>query len=338
MWYTDDVGKTWAASNTLMKKMDEAQLVELGDGIVMANMRNQHLQVRLSNTLNEKGNTRAVSISMDGGENFGPIYYDPALIDPICAASIIRDYRTNVIYFSNAAHPTKRINMSVKRSSNWGKTWDRTLLVYEGPSAYSDMIDLDSDEFIGMTWETNSTGCVGESCRTLFSFIPKNFSPVWQTNTTITTAANDLPPLLLVLLLRDPHLLEGSQRALRLTSLAYPHDDRPSGPGVKRTVDGLRAVQLRLERLPSTRLIAPTAFRREDSSLSSRADRPFMQQPPPASTMLEVSSLRIYSQRKTPNTPPHRSSECSCKSCSGVGAPHPRVHVTARQKQCRFRS
>lgn len=179
MWYTDDVGKTWAASNTLMKKMDEAQLVELGDGIVMANMRNQHLQVRLSNTLNEKGNTRAVSISMDGGENFGPIYYDPALIDPICAASIIRDYRTNVIYFSNAAHPMKRINMSVKRSSNWGKTWDRTLLVYEGPSAYSDMIDLDSDEFIGMTWETNSTGCAGESCRTLFSFIPKNFSPVF---------------------------------------------------------------------------------------------------------------------------------------------------------------
>lgn len=162
-----------------MKKMDEAQLVEIGDGIVMANMRNQHLQVGMFSSVDLQGNTRAVSISLDGGENFGPIYYDPALIDPVCAASIIRDYSTNYIYFSNAAHPTKRIHMSVKRSSDWGKTWDRTLLVYEGPSAYSDMIDLDSDQFIGLTWETNSTGCVGESCRTLFSFIPKDFSSVF---------------------------------------------------------------------------------------------------------------------------------------------------------------
>ena len=38
-----------------------------------------------------------------------------------------------------------------------------------GPSAYSDMIDLDNDQYIGLTWETNSTGCSGESCRTLFS-------------------------------------------------------------------------------------------------------------------------------------------------------------------------
>ena len=48
VWYTDDLGKSWTASNTYFKKMDEAQLVELGDGIVMANMRNQHLNVRES--------------------------------------------------------------------------------------------------------------------------------------------------------------------------------------------------------------------------------------------------------------------------------------------------
>ena len=48
VWYTDDLGKSWTASNTYFKKMDEAQLVELGDGIIMANMRNQHLNVRES--------------------------------------------------------------------------------------------------------------------------------------------------------------------------------------------------------------------------------------------------------------------------------------------------
>lgn len=51
-----------------------------------------------------------------------------------------------------------------------------------GPSAYSDMIDLADDTFIGLLWETNSTDCEGPSCRTLFSFIPKYFSSVcWVT-------------------------------------------------------------------------------------------------------------------------------------------------------------
>lgn len=44
-----------------------------------------------------------------------------------------------------------------------------------GPSAYSDMIDLADDTFIGLLWETNSTDCEGPSCRTLFSFVPKYF-------------------------------------------------------------------------------------------------------------------------------------------------------------------
>lgn len=165
VWYTDDFGETWTASNSLMKAMDEAQLVEIGKGDIMANMRNYHLN----------GTARAIAISTDGGDNFGDIYYDQTLVDPICAASIIRDYKDDMLYFSNAAHPTNRIRMTVKRSSDFGKSWEKELLVYEGPSAYSDMIDLDSDEYIGLTWETNSTKCSGESCRTLFSFIPKHF-------------------------------------------------------------------------------------------------------------------------------------------------------------------
>lgn len=165
--------------------MDEAQLVELGDGIVMANMRNQHLNVRESWGIDIKGTARGIAVSTDGGDNFGEIYYDPVLVDPINAASIIRDYSTDVVYFSNAAHPTTRVRMTVKRSVDFTKTWGSELLVFEGrdkknnleigPSAYSDMIDLEDEEYIGLTWETNSTGCKGESCRTLFSFVPKKF-------------------------------------------------------------------------------------------------------------------------------------------------------------------
>lgn len=46
VWYTDDMGESWTASNTYFKKMDEAQLVEIGEGDVMANMRNYHVNVR----------------------------------------------------------------------------------------------------------------------------------------------------------------------------------------------------------------------------------------------------------------------------------------------------
>ena len=168
-------------------------------------------------------------MSTDGGANFGPIYYDPVLVDPICAASIIRDYRTDRVYFSNAAHPTKRINMSVRRSSDWGRTWESTLLVYEGPSAYSDIIDLDSDEFIGLTWETNSTGCQGESCRTLFSFVPKNFSlvcerkqPQLQRAVTMSLPFSSYSSFDIHICWNDPSELYASRHALSPTMIDPP--------------------------------------------------------------------------------------------------------------------
>ena len=74
MWYSDDGGKTYQTSETPLEKMDEAQLVEKGGGIVMANMRNSHL---------DSCDCRAVSLSKDGGKTFGNITYDPALISPV---------------------------------------------------------------------------------------------------------------------------------------------------------------------------------------------------------------------------------------------------------------
>lgn len=69
---------------------------------------------------------------MDGGDHFGPIYYDPVLVDPINAASIIRDYSTDVVYFSNAAHPNQRVRMTVRRSLDFARSWESSLLVFEG--------------------------------------------------------------------------------------------------------------------------------------------------------------------------------------------------------------
>ena len=74
VWYSDDAGQTYTVSETVLPKMDEAQLVELSDGRIMANMRNNHLN---------SCDCRAVAISSDGGKTFGNTTYDPTLISPV---------------------------------------------------------------------------------------------------------------------------------------------------------------------------------------------------------------------------------------------------------------
>ena len=96
VWYSDDGGKTYNLSQTVLEKMDEAQLVELSDGRVMANMRNDHLT---------SCDCRAVAISSDGGKSFGSITYDPALISPVTSPlSLSGSHNTDVYYTSAGLH------------------------------------------------------------------------------------------------------------------------------------------------------------------------------------------------------------------------------------------
>jgi sialidase-1 len=113
VWYSDDGGETYILSETVLEKMDEAQLVELSDGRVMPNMRNDHLT---------SCDCRAVAISTDGGKTFGDISYDPALISPVCMASIIRMSNGSLI-FANPASKKDRVNGMLKRSDDEGVSW-----------------------------------------------------------------------------------------------------------------------------------------------------------------------------------------------------------------------
>ena len=75
VWYSDDGGSMYQLSETLLLHMAESQLVELSDGQVMANMRNNHY--------NATCDCRAVAVSSDGGKSFGNTTYDPELISPV---------------------------------------------------------------------------------------------------------------------------------------------------------------------------------------------------------------------------------------------------------------
>ena len=119
-WWSDDYGATYNISAEKLEQMDEIALVELSDGRVMTNIRNQHL---------DACDCRAVALSSDGGETWGDIYYDPQLPSPVCQASIVSI--NNTLYFSNPASTGARVNITVRKSLDDGTTWDDGVLIWE---------------------------------------------------------------------------------------------------------------------------------------------------------------------------------------------------------------
>ncbi len=124
--YSDDAGHTWAHGATLPGKTNECIAVETAWGELYLNMRNYFEQ-----------NQRATARSNDGGLTFGPITHEETLVDPVCQASAI-SFGTNHIAFANP-NSKKRENMTLRLSSDAGKTWGIGHALWTGPSAYSDL-------------------------------------------------------------------------------------------------------------------------------------------------------------------------------------------------------
>jgi sialidase-1 len=137
--YSDDHGETWRIGSAIGAGTDESKCVELPHGVIMQNMRSNQ--------------TRAVARSDDGGVTFGEITPDPALIDPVCNAGIAR--AGNLLIFTNAAS-TKRENLTLKVSTDWGKTWPESRVLHAGPAAYSTVIAL-SDRSLAVMYECGET-------------------------------------------------------------------------------------------------------------------------------------------------------------------------------------
>lgn len=130
-WWSDDHGKTYTVNKQELMKMDEIAMVELTNGSVMLNMRNNHAN---------PCKCRAVAISNDGGLTFGKIHYDPVLISPVCQASIVRV--GDEIHFSNPASTSGRVDMTVRKSLDNGITWKSSLLIWAaGGPGYSNLVE-----------------------------------------------------------------------------------------------------------------------------------------------------------------------------------------------------
>jgi sialidase-1 len=149
--FSDDQGRSWRYGETAPEgsagHANEVQFVELRDGSVMLNARNQGGGLKL----------RKISISRDGGETWSKTEQDPALIEPVCQASLIRhpgggEPEKDVFLFCNPASQTDRTNGVVRLSRNEGKTWPVSRVIYPGGFAYSCLASL-PDGAVGCLFE-----------------------------------------------------------------------------------------------------------------------------------------------------------------------------------------
>jgi len=132
MIYSDDHGQTWTYSQRILPGCNECQVVELIDGRLMNNAR----------TYSIDPDHRGISISTDGGATWSEVWFDEELPEPTCQASFLRFTRAdkqdkNRLIFSNPAHTSSRVNMTVKMSYDEGETWPVAKQIYAGSSAYS---------------------------------------------------------------------------------------------------------------------------------------------------------------------------------------------------------
>ena len=134
--YSDDHGKSWVLGGTTPQdQVNESTVAEMPDGRVMLNMRNYDRSQK----------SRKVAFSRDGGESWSDISADHTLIEPICQASllmVIGEDNTHTLLFSNPADQEKRQRMTLRISWDAGSTWTKSLVLHDGPAAYSDLTRL----------------------------------------------------------------------------------------------------------------------------------------------------------------------------------------------------
>jgi len=149
--YSDDDGASWKAgeiaadTTPAIEDPNETTAVELSDGRVLLNVRNQAEEKQ-----------RAICTSSDGASGWSQLKLDEALYDPTCMGSLVRltsgsGEQDNRILFSNADSrdfqgerrlPNGRQNLSIKLSRDDCRTWPVNQVLEPGISGYSDLAAL----------------------------------------------------------------------------------------------------------------------------------------------------------------------------------------------------
>lgn len=155
--WSKDGGTTWHIGSGAKSNTTEAQAVQLTDGSLMLNMRDDRNR-------NDKGTTngRAVAVTKDLGMTWTTHpSSNSALPEPNCMASLIaadvtvKGVMRRVLFFSNPDAKNERVNITVKASLDEGLTWppEHQIELY-GPEGdgYSCLTMVD-EKHVGILYE-----------------------------------------------------------------------------------------------------------------------------------------------------------------------------------------
>jgi len=138
---SQDRGQTWRIGAGVKTNTTEAQVVELANGELMINCRD------------DRGGWRSVYTSNDLGATWKehPTTRN-TLAEPVCNAGLLRI--GNRLYFSNPPQARGRYNLTVKVSEDMGMTWPEKwhLLVEERDAQYSSLSPT-ADGALGLLYE-----------------------------------------------------------------------------------------------------------------------------------------------------------------------------------------
>ncbi|WP_460538834.1 sialidase family protein [Echinicola sediminis] len=148
--YSKDKGETWHIGTGAKSNTTEAQVVELNDGSLMLNMRDN------------RGGSRSVAVTNDLGITWVEHSSSrSALVEPVCMASLITypenrlEEDASQLFFSNPAVTDGRYNMTIKASADQGSSWSSGLLLDEGRGwGYSCLTVIDEDH-LGILYESS---------------------------------------------------------------------------------------------------------------------------------------------------------------------------------------
>jgi len=154
MMFSDDGGATWQISAPISAGGNECQVIERADGSLLVNTRMQGGWQGL----------RGIATSTDGGATWTAITHEQQLPCPKCEGSLLR-YDDQRLLFSNPLPPDPkdgkpsgaRVRMTVRSSTDDGRTWPVAKRLHEGPSAYSTLARL-PDGTILCLYETGDKG------------------------------------------------------------------------------------------------------------------------------------------------------------------------------------
>jgi len=148
--YSKDNGLTWKTGTGAKSNTTESQIVQLQNGTLMLNMRD------------DRGGARSIAVTTDLGTTW--IEHNTsrsALIESVCMASFIRvnaespGIRNSLLAFSNPDSRKNRDSLTIKFSTDEGERWDKipSILVDERNSyGYSCLTKID-EEYLGLLYE-----------------------------------------------------------------------------------------------------------------------------------------------------------------------------------------